>query len=724
MQKFSHRTYSFDGFTLDLTRGCLLQGAEEIKLAPKPFEALKYLVENPCRLISKSELIQIIWPDTAVTDDSLVQCLREVRRALGGDSQKIIRTVPRRGYIFDRAVESTSPITTYTEDTGGDETFTTASSSSPAEPISRTQAVSAPTTIERQTTNRQRRTILMAAVMGVCLVTLVFLIGYTLRMRKSHKSSAFSAIRFTSLTSTGNTYIPVISPDGKYLAYCSLESEGAGLRVEQVATKSVLQLVPPAAVQYWGISWSRDGAYIYYVIGSNGPGNLYRVPALGGHSEKLSEGGGAVISKDGQRLAYQRVTPSNRHEMVITDADAKNEYVIPSIAQRNLDIRAGDWSPDGKSFACVIRDRSVDGSTWRISEFPIEGDGESVILPPRKTQIIMLIWLADNSGLVMSAIDQETHVGQLYFISYPSGVEYRLTHDLTEYGIISSTADSRMIVAQSRQSFSQLWIAPIDDFNRGRVLATTNNLAYHYLSWTPDNHLVFDVEAGGTIDIWRMLTDGKGREQLTHQQGQNREPAATPDGRYVIFVSTRSGSSQVWRMDADGNNPKQLTSFSEGVAEPQGASDGGSVLYTKELQGRTRLLRTPVDGGEAREVIDNSVEFWALSPDGSLLAYSYRDQEAKTARVAVVPVAGGAPLARFDFDPSYLMRWTQDGSGLMYIAPDDSLWIQRISGGPPKQLTHFQQDLQLVSFASSPNGRQIVYARGRNNYDAVALTMK
>lgn len=119
MQKFSQRTQSFAGFTLDLTRGCLLRGGQEIKLPPKPFEALKYLVDNAGRLVSKAELMNAIWPDTAVTDDSLVQCVREVRRALSDDAQAIVRTVPRRGYIFDKPVASgPTSVTTYTEETG------------------------------------------------------------------------------------------------------------------------------------------------------------------------------------------------------------------------------------------------------------------------------------------------------------------------------------------------------------------------------------------------------------------------------------------------------------------------------------------------------------------------------------------------------------------------------------------------------------------------------
>jgi len=101
MQDLPHETLSFRDFTLDLTRGCLLRGEQEVKLRPKSFETLKHLVENSGRLISKNELIGAVWPETSVTDDSLVQCLIDVRRALGSEGQRIVKTVPRRGYIFD-----------------------------------------------------------------------------------------------------------------------------------------------------------------------------------------------------------------------------------------------------------------------------------------------------------------------------------------------------------------------------------------------------------------------------------------------------------------------------------------------------------------------------------------------------------------------------------------------------------------------------------------------
>ena len=75
MHRHSNETYRFDSFTLDLARVCLLRGEHQVKLRPKVFDALKYLVENDNRLVTKAELIQAVWPDSFVTDDSLVQCV-------------------------------------------------------------------------------------------------------------------------------------------------------------------------------------------------------------------------------------------------------------------------------------------------------------------------------------------------------------------------------------------------------------------------------------------------------------------------------------------------------------------------------------------------------------------------------------------------------------------------------------------------------------------------
>src|SRR4051795_7921188 len=105
----SSHNYQFGDFTLHTDRGCLLKAGEEVKLRPKVYETLKYLVEHPGKLIGKQELMQAIWPDSFVTDDSLVQCTLELRRALDDRDQELLKTVPRRGYVFTAAVTESSP---------------------------------------------------------------------------------------------------------------------------------------------------------------------------------------------------------------------------------------------------------------------------------------------------------------------------------------------------------------------------------------------------------------------------------------------------------------------------------------------------------------------------------------------------------------------------------------------------------------------------------------
>jgi len=94
----------FDRYVLDLDRGSLLLDGSEIVLRPKTFAVLRYLVENSGRLVAKDELFAAVWPNIAITDDVLVQSVGELRRALGEDGTRLIRTVPRRGYRFESEV--------------------------------------------------------------------------------------------------------------------------------------------------------------------------------------------------------------------------------------------------------------------------------------------------------------------------------------------------------------------------------------------------------------------------------------------------------------------------------------------------------------------------------------------------------------------------------------------------------------------------------------------
>jgi DNA-binding winged helix-turn-helix (wHTH) protein len=69
----------FEGFILDLSRGCLRAGERQIDLRPKSFAVLRYLLEHAGRLIPKGELFETVWPGVFVTDDALTHCVSELR---------------------------------------------------------------------------------------------------------------------------------------------------------------------------------------------------------------------------------------------------------------------------------------------------------------------------------------------------------------------------------------------------------------------------------------------------------------------------------------------------------------------------------------------------------------------------------------------------------------------------------------------------------------------
>ena len=112
------RTLWFDRYALDLARGCLRSAKRELELRPKAFKVLQHLLENAGRLVTKEELQRVVWRDVIVTDDSLVQCIGQLRQALSDHERRLIKTVSRRGYLLDAQVYDQDPNKRVNAETG------------------------------------------------------------------------------------------------------------------------------------------------------------------------------------------------------------------------------------------------------------------------------------------------------------------------------------------------------------------------------------------------------------------------------------------------------------------------------------------------------------------------------------------------------------------------------------------------------------------------------
>jgi DNA-binding winged helix-turn-helix (wHTH) protein len=98
--------YEFGHFRYDPVSRRLLRGETEITLKPKTRELLVLFLQNPHRLLTRDDIAERIWPNTAVTDDSLRVQVFDLRKALGADGEQYIKTVPREGYRWEADVRS------------------------------------------------------------------------------------------------------------------------------------------------------------------------------------------------------------------------------------------------------------------------------------------------------------------------------------------------------------------------------------------------------------------------------------------------------------------------------------------------------------------------------------------------------------------------------------------------------------------------------------------
>ena len=73
---------------------------DHIGLRPRSFAVLRLLAENAGRVVTKDAIIAKVWDEVAVTEDSLTQCVADIRKAIGEEDRRVLRTVPRKGYLL------------------------------------------------------------------------------------------------------------------------------------------------------------------------------------------------------------------------------------------------------------------------------------------------------------------------------------------------------------------------------------------------------------------------------------------------------------------------------------------------------------------------------------------------------------------------------------------------------------------------------------------------
>jgi Tol biopolymer transport system component len=224
-----------------------------------------------------------------------------------------------------------------------------------------------------------------------------------------------------------------------------------------------------------------------------------------------------------------------------------------------------------------------------------------------------------------------------------------------------------------------------------------------------------------------MDADGSHPRQLTTGADLQffSSPSSCPEGS-ILFAAGVYGAANIFKIDADGGNQSQLTrEGTNGV--PSCSPDGKWVIFNSSRGGNYTLWRVPLQGGTPEQLTKYASSFPALSPDGKWIAFDdYVQSEAN--KIGVVPFAGGQPFRTFAYSASGspgfpLLRWTHDSRNVTYVVDKQgvsNIWVQAFDGGPPKPLTDFTSG-QIFNFAWSQDGKQMALARGSLTDDVVLI---
>jgi Tol biopolymer transport system component len=510
-----------------------------------------------------------------------------------------------------------------------------------------------------------------------------------------------------------------------------LVAAGLGLARWDVARRSMITALDPIPLtadlgSEVEPSFSPDGDQVAYawdgpaqnkwdvyvkMIGSDSPLKLTRSP---------QSSGDPAWSPDGRLIALRRYSPQQeRSQILVTPPIGGSERLVTE------DPRTGGplaWSPDSRWIVTsasevphgpwgLVAIDSGSGVMHRLTRpsQPNWGDSDPAVAP-------------DGGSLIFSRDLGST--SELYRLRLtpdfrPDGEPEPITAHHRWTGMPAFTASGKAIVYSSgiKDDVASLWLLPLEPVSRPRLLLRSANSSYQPALSHGRNRLAFSVGRIFRVDTWRLdLTTGfrpAGTPiRLISSTHTDYNAQYSPDGKHIVFHSTRSGASEIWVSDADGANVARLTDFNAPITgSPRWSPDGEWIVFDSNKEGQFEVYRVRAAGGTPERLTYDPATDGVASYSHDGRSIYFMSSRAGSNQVWKMDADGRRPrqitrhggyLAFESYDRRWLFYSRTDGDTPLYRVPVD--------GGEETQVL---PRVNEFGFCVTPNG--ILYSTGERS---------
>jgi DNA-binding winged helix-turn-helix (wHTH) protein/Tol biopolymer transport system component len=646
MKECKSSVYRFSGVEVREREFSLIKGGVTLTVEPKAFRVLLCLLRSPQKLVRKEQLMNAVWGDAAVTENSLTRCISMLRRVLEDDisEPRYIATVATVGYRFvsrvevcedeaegpDEAVHANSPSKSdlALPYSNGNAAVVPAGSRAHIVPAAIPSAVDP--IIRVPATNGENRGfrkpwLYAVAFLALGMTSFVWYLRRPLPMLHVSK--------YTQITHDGRRKVP-LGTDGVRLYLNEYPDPDPPSQVALSGGKAAR--IPMAIPNPFLADVSADGSTLLVISHTNGTGSIWSVPALGTSLRHLVDG--AIVtcawSPDRQFVIFS--TSNGDIDVMRSDGTGAHRMANVPYQSSNFFFERIAWSPDGKT---IRFDRNN-----KIYEMKADGSG----LHP---------FLSGWRGSIAMCCGQWTPNGKFFlFLAFEPSFS-------TEFEMQPATQiwalDERPGALRSATEAVQLTSGPT---RWGRPIPSKDGEKIYAMGASQNGELV--------------LLDRKSHLPKPYLGGISAEGATfSRDGKFVAYVTFPEGV--LWKANRDGSNPVQLTDPPLYPTLPRWSPDGKQILFwSEDGTGSARSYVVSSQGGISRPILpedEANEESPDWSPDGRRIVFdSWKAKEPSFIEIRILDLASGQvsklPGAEANWEP----RWSPDERFIAALCPDSS----------------------------------------------------